>query len=127
MVVQQIDGREVVYLAAREAGFAPEDSNIHGLGDAVAFQPLWVLAPVRGLSVRREVKIGVVELVDGDAGRQMPIAASWRCHFVSRDRGGAAVPGGHEPWLDDIEACSQSISGFLAGKATPRAREPARQ
>lgn len=30
-----------------------------------------MLAPVRGLSVRREVKVGVVELVDGDAGREM--------------------------------------------------------
>jgi hypothetical protein len=71
MVVQQIDGREVVYLAAREAGFAAEDINIQGLAEAVAFQPLWVLAPVRGLSVRRDVKIGVVEFVDGDSGREM--------------------------------------------------------
>jgi len=83
MVVQQIDGREIVYLAAREAGFAPEDINIHGLAEAVAFEPLWVLAPVRGLSVRREVKVGVVELVDGDAGREMlrrfvpPLAAQF--------------------------------------------------
>ena len=37
----------------------------------MAFEPLWVLAPVRGLSVRREVKVGVVDLVDGDAGREM--------------------------------------------------------
>ena len=71
MVVQQIDGREIVYLAAREAGFAPEDINIHDFAHVVAFQPLWVLAPVRGLRVRREVKVGVVELVDGDAGREM--------------------------------------------------------
>jgi hypothetical protein len=46
MVVQQIDRREIVYLAAREAGFAPEDINIHGHAEVVAFQPLWVLAPV---------------------------------------------------------------------------------
>jgi hypothetical protein len=71
MVVQQIDSREIVYLAAREASFAPEKINIHGLAEAVAFEPLWVLAPVRGLSVRREVKVGVVELIDGDAGREM--------------------------------------------------------
>ncbi len=71
MVVHQIDRREIVYLAAREAGIAPEDNNIHGLAEAVTFEPLWVLAPVRGLSVRREVKVGVVELVDGDAGREM--------------------------------------------------------
>jgi hypothetical protein len=31
MVVQQIDGREVVYLVAREAGFEPGDINIDGL------------------------------------------------------------------------------------------------
>jgi hypothetical protein len=71
MVVQQIDRREIVYLAAREAGFALEDIDIHGLPQAVAFEPLWVLAPVRGLSVRREVRVGVVDLVDGDAGREM--------------------------------------------------------
>jgi hypothetical protein len=45
MVVQQIDGREVVYLAARGAGFAAEDINIDGLAEPVAFPPLWVLAP----------------------------------------------------------------------------------
>jgi hypothetical protein len=71
MVVQQIDRREVVYLAAREAGFAPEDINIQGLSEAVAFEPLWVLAPVRGLRVRQAVKVGVVELVTGDTGREM--------------------------------------------------------
>jgi hypothetical protein len=71
MVVQQTDRREIVYLAAREAGFATEDINIHGLADAVAFQPLWVLAPLRGVSVRRDVKVGVVELVGGDDGREM--------------------------------------------------------
>jgi hypothetical protein len=37
----------------------------------VALEPLWVLAPVLGLTVRREVKVGVVELMDGDAGREM--------------------------------------------------------
>lgn len=71
MVVQQIDAREVVYLAAREAGFEPEDINIDGLADAAAFEPLWVLAPVCGLSIREAVKVGVVELVTGDAGREM--------------------------------------------------------
>jgi hypothetical protein len=71
MVVQQIDAREVGYLATREAGFTPESVNIEGLADAVAFEPLWVLAPVRGLSVRREVKVGVVDFVDGNAGREM--------------------------------------------------------
>lgn len=71
MVVQQIDAREVVYLVAREAGFEPEDIDIHGLADAVAFEPLWVIAPVRGLRVREAVKVGVVELVTGDAGREM--------------------------------------------------------
>jgi hypothetical protein len=71
MVVQQIDAREVVYLVAREAGFEPEDINIDGLAEAVAFEPLWVLAPVRGVSVRQAVKVGVVELMTGDAGREM--------------------------------------------------------
>src|SRR4051794_38784240 len=71
MVVQQIDRREIVYLAAREAGFAPENMNIDGLAEAVAFEPLWVLAPVRGLSVPRELKVGAVELIDGDAGHEM--------------------------------------------------------
>jgi hypothetical protein len=71
MVVQQIDRREVVYLAAREAGFVPEEVNIHGLAEAVAFEALWVLPPVRGLSVPQVVKVGVVELVSGETGREM--------------------------------------------------------
>jgi hypothetical protein len=71
MVVQQIDQREVVYLAAREAGFAPDDINIEGLAGAVDFEPLWVLAPIRGLSVRQAPKLGVVELVAGDVGREI--------------------------------------------------------
>ena len=50
MMVQQIDPREVVYLAAREAGFAPDEINIEGLAEAVAFEPLWVMTPVRGLT-----------------------------------------------------------------------------
>ena len=71
MVVQQIDAREVVYLVAREAGFEPEDINIDGLAEAVAFEPLWVVTPLRGLAVRQTVKVGVVELMTGDAGREM--------------------------------------------------------
>jgi hypothetical protein len=71
MAVQQLDGREVVYLAAREAGFAVEDINIRGRAEAVPFEPLWVLAPVRGVSVQQAVKVGVVELVDGGTGREM--------------------------------------------------------
>jgi hypothetical protein len=71
MVVQQLDHREVVYLAAREAGFDPDNINIHGFPEAVAFEPLWVLAPVRGLTVKRAAQVGVVELVDGDSGREM--------------------------------------------------------
>lgn len=71
MVLQEIDKREVVYLAAREAGFAPEDVDIHGLAEALEFEPLWVLAPVRGLSVRQVVRVGVVELLTADAGREM--------------------------------------------------------
>ena len=71
MVVQQIDAREVVYLAAREAGFDPEDIDIGGLAGAVTFEPLWVFAPVRGLGIREAVKVGVVELLSGDAGREM--------------------------------------------------------
>lgn len=71
MVVQQLDRREIVYLAARDAGFAVENINIEGLAEAVVFEPLWVLAPMRGLTVRVAVKVGVVELVDGDTGREM--------------------------------------------------------
>jgi hypothetical protein len=59
----KLDGREVVYLAAREAGFAIEDINIHGLAEAVAFEPLWVVTRVRGVSVQQAVQVGVVELV----------------------------------------------------------------
>lgn len=71
MTVQMIDGREVVYMAARSAGFDIENINIDGLAEAVDFEPLWVLAPVRGLTVSKAAQIGAVEFVDGDAGRDM--------------------------------------------------------
>jgi hypothetical protein len=92
MVVQQIDTREVVYLAAREAGFKPEDIDIDGLADAARFEPLWVLAPLHGLNIRESVQVGVVELVTGDAGREMLLRFSPRleAQFVNP--------------LDDVEA-----------------------
>jgi hypothetical protein len=71
-------GARSCYLVAREAGFEAEDINIDGLAEAVAFEPLWVLAPVRGLSMRQAVKVGVVELVTGDAGREMLLRFSPR-------------------------------------------------
>lgn len=71
MVVQQIDSREIVYLAARGAGFAPEDINIRGLAEAVAFLPLWVLAPVRRLSCGGKFKSASSSLWTGTLAGKM--------------------------------------------------------
>lgn len=82
-MVQELDAREIVYLAAREAGFAPGDINIEGLADATPHEPIWVLAPLGGLRVHQAVTVGVVEIVDGDTGREMlgrfnpPLAAQF--------------------------------------------------
>jgi hypothetical protein len=70
MTCQWVTPAEVVYAAARTAGFAVEDTRIHGL-DAVPFEPMWVLAPVSGVRVERPTQVGIVEFVDGDAGGEM--------------------------------------------------------
>ncbi len=92
LLVQQTDAREVVYLVAREAGFEPEDIDIHGLAEAVRFEQLWVVTPLRGLVVRQTVKVGVVELMAGDAGREMLLRFS------------PALPAQVTGPLEDIEA-----------------------
>jgi hypothetical protein len=70
MVCQQLTSAEVVYAAARAAGFAPEDTRIDGL-DTLPFEPMWVLAPISGVRAERPARVGVVEFVDGDIGREM--------------------------------------------------------
>lgn len=71
MVCQNLPAQEVVYAAARAAGFAPVDMEIHELDEVSPFEPWWVLAPVEGVIVEDPVRVGVVEFVDGAAGREM--------------------------------------------------------
>jgi hypothetical protein len=70
MVAQNLTPQEIVYAAARSAGFAAAKIDIHGL-DAVPVEPMWVLAPIAGVRVEDTVRIGVVEFMDGEAGRTM--------------------------------------------------------
>jgi hypothetical protein len=70
MVVQNLTAQEIVYAAVRSAGFATANIDIHGLDD-IAVEPMWVLAPVDGVRVERPVRVGVVEFIDGEAGREM--------------------------------------------------------
>jgi hypothetical protein len=71
MVCQNLPAQEIVYAVARAAGFEPANLHIEGLEEVSTFEPLWVLAPVEGVSIDRPVHIGVVEFVDGTAGRTM--------------------------------------------------------
>lgn len=70
MVCQNLRPSEIVYAAAREAGFTAGNLRIQGLQD-LQYEPLWVLAPVDGLRVDDPVRIGVVEFVGGATGREM--------------------------------------------------------
>jgi hypothetical protein len=69
-VSQNLTPQEIVYAAARSAGFTTDKLDIHGL-DAVPVEPMWVLAPVDGVRVDRTARVGVVEFIDAATGREM--------------------------------------------------------
>ena len=68
MVCQNLTPGEIVYAAARSAGFAIANIKIHGLDD-LPLEAIWVLAPVAGVRVDRTLRIGVVEFMDPAAGQ----------------------------------------------------------
>jgi hypothetical protein len=70
MVCQQLTPAEIVYATARAAGSAPQDTRIDGL-DTLPFEPMWVLAPIGGVRAVRPARVGVVQFVDGETGREM--------------------------------------------------------
>jgi hypothetical protein len=70
MVCQNLRASEIVYAAARSAGFAPADTRIDGLDD-LPTEPIWVLVPIDGLRVARPVRVGIVEFVDAPTGHEM--------------------------------------------------------
>jgi hypothetical protein len=70
MVIQNLAPQEVVYAAAREAGFDRDHMQIHGL-DGFESEALWVLAPIRGLEVDKSTRVGVVEFIEGPTGAEM--------------------------------------------------------
>ena len=63
MVAQNLSPSEIVYAAAREAGFDRDQMRIHNL-DAVAPEAMWVMAPVRGAEVEQVTRIGPVEFIN---------------------------------------------------------------
>jgi len=67
MVCQNLTPQEIVYAAARSAGFATTHIHIHGLND-LPVEPMWVLAPVDG---DRTMRVGMVEFMDAEAGQEM--------------------------------------------------------
>jgi len=71
MVCQNLAAQEIVYAAARAAGFAPANMDIHHLDEVSPFEPWWVLAPMDGVTVAHDVRVGVVEFVTGTTGREM--------------------------------------------------------
>ena len=70
MVIQNLAPQEVVYAAAREAGFGRAHMQILGL-DGLGSEAMWVIAPIRGLEVGESTRVGVVEFVDGPTGAEM--------------------------------------------------------
>lgn len=70
MVCQNLTPQEIVYAAARSAGFATTNIHIHGLND-LPVEPMWVLAPVAGIRVDRTMRVGMVEFMDAEAGQEM--------------------------------------------------------
>jgi hypothetical protein len=103
----------------------PRDQRLRRLSLVVPKQ-VYLRAPSR--AEKNTASAAYVLVVVGNACRRLgehddryqPVAEVKQRTSLMPNARFALVPGGHEPWLDDIEACSQSISGFLAGKATPR-------
>ncbi|HEY4280332.1 MAG TPA: hypothetical protein VGM91_19065 [Conexibacter sp.] len=67
MLIQNLTPSEVVYGATRSAGFRAADVHIDGL-DGLQAEPMWVVAPVDGVCVKRAVHVGVVEFIAPDQG-----------------------------------------------------------
>jgi hypothetical protein len=70
MAPQNVTPQDIVYAAARSAGFSTDKIDIHGL-DVLPVEPMWVLAPVGGLRVEATMRVGVVEFIDAPAGQGM--------------------------------------------------------
>jgi hypothetical protein len=70
MVCQNMSPQEIVYAAARAAGFAVTNINVDGLVD-LAVEPMWVLTPLDGVRVSEAVPVGVVEFLDVASGQEM--------------------------------------------------------
>jgi hypothetical protein len=70
MVSQNLTAQEIVYAAAREAGFSTDNIDIDGLAD-LRVEPMWILAPIGGIVVPDIVRIGVVEFMNVAQGQEM--------------------------------------------------------
>ena len=70
MVLQNLAPSEVVYAAAREAGFKRDQMRISGLDD-IASEAMWVLAPIRGVEVDHITRVGPVEFLDQSSGMEV--------------------------------------------------------
>jgi 2-hydroxymuconate-semialdehyde hydrolase len=49
--------------------------------------------------------------------RYQPVAEGKQRTALMPNASFERVPGGHEPWLDDVEACARHISRFVSGRA----------
>lgn len=70
MTCQHLAVPEIVYAAARSAGFAAEDAQIAHL-DQLPHEAFWVVAPVDGVAVQQDVRVGVVEFLRKEAGGEV--------------------------------------------------------
>jgi pimeloyl-ACP methyl ester carboxylesterase len=104
------------YLATRQADFGKTVSTyLREMFNGVrAEPPRYVLSADELAHVHQPVLI-----VWGQDEHYQPIAEAKNRAALMPNARFELVPGGHEPWLDDLEACAERISAFLSRRARP--------
>jgi pimeloyl-ACP methyl ester carboxylesterase len=101
----------VTYLATRRADHGKTISTYlrEMFSGAAAEPPRYVLSDEELAQIHQPVLIVWGE----DDDQFQPIAEARKRASLMPNARFQVVPGGHEPWLDDLEACAQPISAFL--------------
>jgi pimeloyl-ACP methyl ester carboxylesterase len=106
------------YLGTRRRGFGRTVSTYlrEMFQGADELPPRYVLSDDELRRIRQPTAV----LCGQDEGHQNIADASKRAALLPHGRF-EILPGGHEPWLDDLEACASQISGFLSAVSPPPA------
>jgi len=99
------------YLSTRRPGFGQTVSTYlrEMFRGANAEPPRYVLSDDELAGIRQPV---AVLWGSGDTRYQLPASAAKRVALIPSARF-EVVPGGHEPWLDDLDSCASRIPRFL--------------